>query len=241
MVVTINVLDDDLQKYTIEINNPATFDDIVLALLEKNVEVPNEAIILKNSSKMELDKNYTFSNNESIILRNRANLEGYTINFNDVTNKRIQQLKVTKTKNGCGYRYVAPGINLYGVCECKDCKAFNKEVIEMIKDNELDLTQQKGMMHCPICKSMINCTTVGFYKCYYNIYGMKYNEDTDENEKFGKKIDNFSSIYVNTDDTVLVNGVKYKVDKTNGEMLSKFDQSNGNATFIKLIFQVKKY
>ena len=43
MVVTINVLDDDLEKYTIEINNPATFDDIILALLEKNVEVPNEA------------------------------------------------------------------------------------------------------------------------------------------------------------------------------------------------------
>ena len=105
---------------------------------------------------------------------------------------------------------------------------------------------QKGealikVTHAGICNTDIECITVGFYKCYYNIYGMKYNEDTDENEKFGKKIDNFSSIYVNTDDTVLVNGVKYKVDKTNGEMLSKFDQSNGNATFIKLIFQVKKY
>ena len=241
MVVTINVLDDDLEKYTIEINNPATFDDIVLALLEKNVEVPNEAIILKNSSKMELDKKYTFSNDESIILRNRANLEGFTLNFNDVTKKRIQQLKVTKTNNGCGYRYVAPGINLYGVCNCKDCKAFNKEVIEMIKDNELDLTKQKGMMHCPICKTMINCTTVGFYKCYYNIYGMKYNEESDENEKFGKKIPNFDSITVNTDDTVMVNGDKYRVDKTNGENLSKFEETNGEAVFIKLVFQVKKF
>ena len=241
MVVTINVLDDDLEKYTIEINNPATFDDIILALLEKNVEVPNEAIILKNSSKMELDKEYTFSNDESIILRNRANLEGFTLNFNDVTKKRIQQLKVTKTKNGCGYRYVTNGINLFGVCTCKNCKAFNKEVIEMIKDNELDLTQQKGMMHCPICKTMINCTTVGFYKCYYNIYGMKYNEESDENEKFGKKIPNFDSITVNTDDTVMVNGDKYRVDKTNGENLSKFEETNGKAIFIKLVFQVKKF
>ena len=237
MVVTINVIDDNCDKHQIQINDNATFDDIILALLDKKIEVPDEVMLLKGSSKMELDKIYTFSNNEKIILRNQAYLEGYTLQFNDVTKKRVQQLKVRKTNNGCGYRYVTPGINLYGVCKTKDCKAFNKEVIEMIKDNELDLTKQKGMMHCPICKTMINCNTVGFYKCYYNIYGMKYNEDSDENEKFGKKIPNFDSITVNTDDTVMVNGDKYRVDKTNGENLSKFEETNGEAVFIKLVFQ----
>ena len=81
---------------------------------------------------------------------------------------------------------------------------------------------------------------IPIYKFLY-LYGNKDNKTLERDPNLGKKIDNFSSIYVNTDDTVLVNGVKYKVDKTNGEMLSKFDQSNGNATFIKLIFQVKKY
>jgi hypothetical protein len=70
---------------------------------------------------------------------------------------------------------------------------------------------------------------------------MKYNEESDENEKFGKKIPNFDSITVNTDDTVMVNGDKYRVDKTNGENLSKFEETNGEAVFIKLVFQVKKF
>ena len=241
MVVTINVIDDNCDKYQIEINNKATFDDIILALLDKNIEVPDDVMLLKDSSKMEIDKTYTFSNNERIILRNAAYLEGYTIQFNDVTKKRVQQLKVTKTNKGCGYRYVTPGINLYGVCTCNNCKAFNKEVIEMIKDTELDLTKRKGTMECPMCKSKIECQTVGFYKCYYNIYGLKYDEENDENEKFGKKIPNFNSITINTDDTVLINGQKYKVEKTYGETLSKFEETNGNATFIKLIFQVKRF
>ena len=242
MVVTINVIDDNCDKHQIQINDNATFDDIILALLDKKIEVPDEVMLLKGSSKMELDKIYTFSNNEKIILRNQAYLEGYTLQFNDVTKKRVQQLKVRKTNNGCGYRYVTHGINLFGVCTDKSCKAFNQEVIEMINEIELDLTKRKGRMKCPICKTDIECKNVGFYKCYYNMYGLKYNEDNDENEKFGKKIPNFNSITVNTDNTVLVDGQKYKVEKTNGEEFSKFEESNGDAaTFIKLVFQVKKF
>ena len=242
MVVTIKVKDTDTGgNYTIKINNIATFDDVINALLDNNIDVPDEIKILKNKMSMEIDKQYTFTDNESISMVNRANLQGFSLNFTDVTKKRTQELKVRKTNNGCGYRYVTPGINLYGICNCKTCKAYDKEVIERIYKDELDLTKNKGRMHCPICNTDIECITVGFYKCYYNIYGMKYNEESDENEKFGKKIPNFDSITVNTDDTVMVNGDKYRVDKTNGENLSKFEETNGKAIFIKLVFQVKKF
>ena len=119
MVVTIKVKDTDTGgNYTIKINNIATFDDVINALLDNNIDVPDEIKILKNKMSMEIDKQYTFTDNESISMVNRANLEGFTLNFTDITKKRIQELKVRKTNNGCGYRYVNPGINLFGICNC---------------------------------------------------------------------------------------------------------------------------
>ena len=243
-MVDVDIYNEESGKtYKISINKKATFSDIISALLEKDINVADESILLTKGKKIEVDKTYDFSDNQKITLRNRKSLEscGIRINFNDVTKQIIQKLKVRKKANGCGWRYVSPGINLYGICENKNCKVVNKEVIQIINDCEYDLVKKRGLMECPMCKNKCLANTVGFYKCYYNIYGMKYNEDSDENEKFGKKIPNFDSITVNTDDTVMVNGDKYRVDKTNGENLSKFEETNGEAVFIKLVFQVKKF
>jgi hypothetical protein len=43
-------------------------------------------------------------------------------------------------------------------------------------------------MNCLLCNIFCVVKTVGFYKCYFNIYGNKFNEEKDEVEKFGDDI-----------------------------------------------------
>ena len=48
---------------------------------------------------------------------------------------------------------------------------LEKEVIEMIKENEFDICKIQGIMHCPMCNCPVKVGTIGFYNCYYNFYG----------------------------------------------------------------------
>ena len=165
---------------------------------------------------------------------------GFAINFYDVIKQVISKFEIRNLGNGLGWRYCCPGIYLFGICGNKNCRAGNEEVIQIINEWEYDITKSKGMMECPMCKNKCVANTVGFYKCYYNIYGIKYNEDEKE-IFFGKKIPNFNSIDIINDNYVLIDEQQYKVQKTEGENIFKYDESNGEATFIKLIFQVKKF
>ena len=165
----------------------------------------------------------------------------FDILFNDVIKQVISKFEIRNLGNGLGWRYCCPGIYLFGICGNKNCRAGNEEVIQIINDCEYDLLKKKVMMECPMCENICLANTVGFYKCYYNIYGIKYNEESDEKEIFGKKIPNFNSIDIINDNYVLIDEQQYKVQKTEGENIFKYDESNGEAIFRKLIFQVKKF
>lgn len=220
-----------------------TFEDIIDKLLELKIPIADDSFLLTKGKKMDLEMEYNFEENQKITVRRQSSLE-CLIKFNDVTNKTkdaIIKRKVLKVSNGCGYRYICPGINLYGICENKSCKVYEKEVIQMIHENELNLVKRQGLMKCPICNCNVVAKTVGFYKCFYNIFGIKYNEEKDENEKFGVEIKDFSNKTINTDNTIFVNGKNVKVQKTDEENVSKFNETNGEVEFIKLVFQVKKF
>ena len=235
--------EDTDENYNISFPSSGTFDDLVDKILELNLPLDDDSYFLTKGSRIELEKKYDFEENQKITVRRESALE-CLITFNDVTKKTkdaIIKRKVNKVSKGCAYRYVCPGINLYGICNNTSCKAYSKEVIQRIKDNEINLVKRNGYMQCPICNGNYLAKTVGFYKCYYNIYGIKYSEAKDENEKFGVEIKDFWKQEINTDNTVLVNGKKVEVNKTDNESVSKFNECNGEAEFIKLVFQVKKF
>ena len=242
-MVNLNFYFEDTDKYyNISFPSSGTFEDLVDKILELNIPLTDDSFFLTKGNRIELEKKYNFEENQKIIVRKEGALE-CLITFNDVSSKTkdaIIKRKVHKISNGCGYRYVSPGINLYGVCGNKNCKAYSKEVIQMIKDNELNLVKIRGFMQCPICEGKNDAKTVGFYKCYFNIYGIKYNEEKDENEKFGVEIKDFWKQEINTDNSVLVNGKRVQVNKSDEDSVSKFNEYNGEADFIKLVFQVKK-
>ena len=167
-------------------------EDLITTMIDEGIDVPDEAIILTNGKQLDFDKTYNFINNQSFTLRNAANLEGFAIQFNDIAKAKIKQIKVSRTNNGKPWRYVTHGINLYGNCQNNKCEAYNKEVIDMKKNiKELDLVKEKGFMICPMCKKHCQAKTVGFYKCYYNIFTVKCDEETYLNIRSGEIIPDF--------------------------------------------------
>ena len=79
-------------------------------------------------------------------------------------------------------------------------------------------------MNCRICNWNCVVKTFGFYKCYFNIYGIKYNKAKDEIKKFGVEIKDFQNQDFNIDNSFLVNGNKVEVNKIDDENVTKFNE-----------------
>lgn len=103
------------------------------------------------------------------------------------------------------------------------------------------MTKQQGIMNCPMCNCLCKSNNVGFYNCYYNIFGTKFDEKTDDIEKFGTKIPNLNKAVIKGD-KVVIDGQNYEMQKTENNKFSFFNEaSSGKSTFVKLIFQVIKF
>ena len=50
-----------------------------------------------------------------------------------------------------------------------------------------------------------------------------------------------NTININSNNCVSIGGKQYEVKKTDGDNVFKYEETNGEATFIKLIFQVQKF
>ena len=102
---------------------------------------------------------------------------GFSINFTDVSKNIHEERYFTKTAPD--YRIASKGINVYGICKGKKCKAYNKEVICPLKNTKIfNLFDEKENLECPICGSLIIPKTLGFFSCEYRIKGKKCENDT---------------------------------------------------------------
>ena len=141
---------------------------------------------------------------------------GGPMNFTDVSKGNTIDLDFSS--DAPSYRTAGKGINIFGICKCKNCKSKGNEVVCIVNKKKIDLTEEKFNITCPECSSIIEPKTVGFYLCKYRIYGEKIENKT---------IVDFDS------------GVQEANDKNN---LKYYDQlSNGEAKFNKIIFEVIEY
>ena len=87
------------------------------------------------------------------------------------------------------WRKVSIGLNLFGKCLNKKCEAFNAEVIHRVGINkEFDFNSDKREIKCPICAKNFLPSTMGFWKCEYQIKGEKFKDgDYEEVELNGKE------------------------------------------------------
>ena len=124
---------------------------------------------------------------------------GFSINFTDVSKNIHEEHYFSKTAPD--YRIVSKGINVYGICKGKKCKAYNKEVICPLKNIKIfNLLDEKENLECPICGSLIIPKTLGFFSCEYRIKGKKCENDTITPFELRDKASNKDSIrYFNPD------------------------------------------
>ena len=92
--------------------------------------------------------------------------------------------KLTKTKKlyfssfAPKWRNVVQGLNLFGKCKNKNCKAYNEEVIHPVGINKkFDFSSDRKEIKCPMCSRNIVPNTMGFWECEYQIKGEKYDEE----------------------------------------------------------------
>ena len=141
---------------------------------------------------------------------------GCPMMFTDLSKNRTKEIGFSKKAHS--YRKVTKGINIFGICNFKKCKAYKKEVVVRIKKKKLDLIKERDELFCPECEATIIPKTVGFYLCKFRIYGKKIEND---------RVEPFEN----------------DEDKANNkDSLKYFDpELNGEVTVIELIFEVLEY
>lgn len=141
---------------------------------------------------------------------------GPAMQFTDVSKNKTREIKFSK--NAPSYRKASKGINIFGICNCKNCKAYKQKVVVIIKKKKFDLIKERDDLFCPECGANIIPKTVGFYLCKYKIYGKKIEED--KIVPFDNDID----------------------EANNKDSLKYFDpELNGEIIMIELIFEVIEY
>jgi len=141
---------------------------------------------------------------------------GIPLMFTDLSKNKTKEIGFSK--NAPSYRKVTKGINIFGICNFKKCKAYKKEVVVRIKKKKLDLIKERDELFCPECEATIIPKTVGFYLCKFIIYGKKL---------VGVQVERFE----NEEDEA------NKKDK-----LKYFDpELNGEVMVTELIFEVLEY
>ena len=212
--------------------------ELIKKLKSTGIELPKKAQLIINDSELKFDEEiYKFNDNDMLTIRESKNLEGFGFNFDEIDENKFIQEKVTDDPKIPKWLTVKPGLNLVGICTNKNCEAYGKEVIEHINSNKSDLSQNNGLMKCPICGFSFAFKNICLYHCYYNFYGIKYVKK--KVEDFGKEIKDFDNCIIDDDDTVDVDGEKYKIYKTNPHESKIMLLDGKEVTYIKLFFQIR--
>ena len=136
--------------------------------------------------------------------------------FTDLSKNKTKEIGLSKKTPS--YKKVTKGINIFGICNFKKCKAYKKVVVVKIKKKKLDLIKERDKLFCPECEATIIPKTVGFYLCKFRIYGKKLVND--QLERFENEED----------------------EANKKDSLKYFDpELNGEVTVFELIFEVLEY
>jgi len=134
-----------------------------------------------------------------VVEHNTVTGGGFSINFTDISKNIYEEHYFSKTAPD--YRIASKGINVFGICKGKKCKAYKEEVICPLENKKIfNLLEEKDDLECPICGSLIVPKTLGFFSCEYRIKGKKLENDYNRPFELIDKASNKDSIrYFNPD------------------------------------------
>lgn len=235
----------------IELNETKySFYELSEELYEKNIPFPKNYNIVTNNKRLEITEEVELIENQEIKIvdvdtlectldleiENCLNYKPGPINLYNIGN--IEEIK--RRKSGEKHWKINKGINLIGFCENKKCKVCGKKVIQNIYDFQLDLTKINGKMKCPICRKICDVNNIGFFNCYYHIYGTQFNSKKETMEPFNEEIPNFQNAAIK-DDYLIIKKQKIKVNKTPKNKFVYFNENGEKVLFMKFVIQVKKF
>ena len=98
---------------------------------------------------------------------------GPFIEFADI-DKISKTKKLKFSKNAKKWRKISQGLNIFGKCINKKCLAYDNEVVFIAGINvKFDINLRSKEIKCPICSKNFIPSTIGFWKCEYQIKGDK--------------------------------------------------------------------
>ena len=137
--------------------------------IERLSSIFNDSITLSNPFR---------SMNNIIVFSKTITGGGPSIEFADISKGKTKVLKFSKSAPS--WRKVKKGLNIFGICLNDKCKAHNKEVVYIPKndnfknyEHEFNLNDNIEYIKCPECYKIIKVKTCGFWKCEYQFKGKK--------------------------------------------------------------------
>ena len=162
---------------TVEVDPDETILDIKHQIRDKKGISPNDQRLIFAGKQLEDNRTLTqykieMDSTLHLVLGVRGG--GSAFNFSDMDNYKI-----------CGFyndapewRVVSHGLNLEGVCNNTNCKAFNKKVWINFGFGIFSVEKLVTVGKCPMCHCIADkIKSCGFYNCYYSYQGIKMNND----------------------------------------------------------------
>ena len=204
---------------------------------ETNIKIPeneNEIQIINKTQDRTIKGDLQLLNNDEIVIKNRKGNE--SMYFIDITKGTIRIIKPENDSSIPDYLTAQPGLNIFGRCENQQCELNDKDMIIPIEEDEYDIIETKAIVKCIKCKCNVIGKNIGFYSCYYNYYGKKY--ENKKVEEFGEKIDDFQKLIIPSDKMINIKGKSYEIHKAKD--IDYFEYDINEVNFLELIIQVKK-
>jgi|GEM_PF-2508941 hypothetical protein len=152
-------------------------------LIEERSGIPPEQMMLIHHGNYLVDsktlKYYDIDDEDyvHIVLRLRGGGGDSIITktFIDMDTKNTELKQWSKTAPD--WRICSKGLCFEGLCENKNCKAYNQQVIVNMGIREFDYLYDMNLIWCPMCQKKVEPITCGFNNCYWKFAGQFKKDD----------------------------------------------------------------
>jgi len=130
------------------------------------------ACIQMEDERTLLDYNIQQNSTVMMVLRLRGGGCAEAFSFADVSKPNAIKRAGVVTNGKTPWLRISPGLHFSGKCEKKDCQAYGQpEVLHRMGTQKAYIMTQDQKFPCPLCATPFLSTSVGFYKCVWNITG----------------------------------------------------------------------
>ena len=186
-MLKIIISNDSEEPFMIEIDESKTLLDLK-KLIAKNFNSLYTGFIILNGNEA-LNSNSNNKKLKDLNIKRILRICNIYLPAGDLPNEfanlseefiRMDTVSSYNKSNIPDWRTVGRGINLYGICQRNECKAYGKQVIMPVNSKEYDIIKESFMGVCPMCHKHFDLDTCSFYLCDFKCEGTYFDNKKDE-------------------------------------------------------------